>query len=518
MLRSPYYAKGLALTQASSLPQPGDVIAGKYRVERALGMGGMGAVFEVTHQVTHKRFAIKWLLPELEDSADAAKRFIREAQVAGRFDHPNVVEVYDLGQEGTASFMVMELLEGESLAARLTRVGRLGAREACEILLPCIEAVAAAHAAGIIHRDLKPANIFLCKASGRTAEHAKVLDFGISKLMTKPGSLDATRTKTGAVMGTPHYMAPEQMRARPIDHRVDVYAFGVTLYELLSGKRPFEAESYAELVIQIAGEPARPLHEVVSDLPAGLEAIVSQAMARNPDARFASVEALMHALEPFCGDMSQHVAAAPAGATRGATPSHREQPQTPLFSESIVEASAFPVASRSAWTWVVVALAGAALTAALVLVGRRDNPSATRTAAHSPGAAPQYAPALDAGEPRPNTRPIERATGPAVLPPTRDELHPNSVPVETADVVAPPVSRSSTAANDSKARSPRKTSPPRGASAGRERLPPTVPPPAAPASRIGRPKIEIGPEDFDVAPNADGPSHPPKPVMDRNGF
>src|SRR5689334_13092795 len=153
----------------TTVPVPGDVVSGKYRVERILGTGGMGCVFEATHQVTGKRFAVKWLLPDLSGHGDAVQRFIREAQVAGRFEHPNVVEVYDVGQERGSFFMVMELLQGESLGARLRSRGKLPHEEACSLIIPCLRGVHRAHQAGIVHRDLKPDNIYICTATNESA-------------------------------------------------------------------------------------------------------------------------------------------------------------------------------------------------------------------------------------------------------------------------------------------------------------------------------------------------------------
>src|SRR5688572_4904364 len=151
------------------LPKKGDLIAGKYSVEGVLGQGGMGAVFEVCHRLTGKHFAVKWLLPALSGQTEAVRRFMREAQVAGRVDHPNVVEVYDVGQEGDSFYMVMELLQGEPLARRLDRVRRLSIEECCRILIPVMHGLSVAHKAGVIHRDLKPDNIFLCRTPLETA-------------------------------------------------------------------------------------------------------------------------------------------------------------------------------------------------------------------------------------------------------------------------------------------------------------------------------------------------------------
>jgi eukaryotic-like serine/threonine-protein kinase len=291
----------LARPAGAVLPKPGDLVAGKYRIERTLGRGGMGAVFAVTHEVTGRRFAIKWLLAADAEGDEAVKRFVREARIAGRIQHPHVVDVYDIYQEAPGVFMVMELLEGQSLASRLASEGCLSVQEACSIMLPCAAGVAAAHAAGVVHRDLKPANIFLCRPRAGDQPHPKVLDFGISRLLSTPDLVDTAETHAGTVIGTPYYMAPEQLHGEPGDHRVDVYALGVTLYELLSGKRPFEAVSYPDLVLKIVNGAATPLQALVPELRPGLSAVVARAMNHDPEARFSSVEDFMRALEPYAG-------------------------------------------------------------------------------------------------------------------------------------------------------------------------------------------------------------------------
>ena len=289
----------------TAIPQLGDTIGGKYRVERALGRGGMGAVFEVTHCVTQKHFAIKWLMSEPSSSNDAVTRFVREAQVAGRCEHSNIVEVYDIDRHNGQLFMVMELLKGESLAERLVRCSSgVNYREACRLLVPCIEAIAEAHASGIIHRDLKPANLFICQARGRDAEFAKVLDFGVSRFVTPAGHLHldvSQQTRSGAIIGTPFYMAPEQMRGHAIDARADVYSMGVTLYETLSGQRPYDATSYGDLLLKVTDARPRPVAEIVPDLPRPLCDVVERAMATDPAKRFASMNDLARALERFAG-------------------------------------------------------------------------------------------------------------------------------------------------------------------------------------------------------------------------
>lgn len=281
------------------LPKPGDTFAEKYRLECVLGSGGMGVVFGATHLLTHKRVAIKWLAVDSSGGtlSDTTQRFMREARLAGEFHHPNVVQVYDVGESQGSFFMVMEWLEGESLAGRLERVGRLSFQETLQYLVPCMQAIQRAHDAGIIHRDIKPANIFLCEPTVDRPALSKVLDFGISKRMSSSLDTGTFVTQTGMLIGTPHYLAPEQLRARPIDRRTDIYGFGVLLYETLAGVLPFTADNFGDLIVQISTSTPRSLRELVPDLPLGVERVVAKAMARNPDERFHTLYELIAHLE-----------------------------------------------------------------------------------------------------------------------------------------------------------------------------------------------------------------------------
>ncbi|MFK7989757.1 MAG: serine/threonine protein kinase [Sandaracinaceae bacterium] len=278
------------------LPQPGDVIASQYRVDSLIGMGGMGAVFAGAHLRTERAVAIKWMLPAAAASADALQRFIAEARVTARIEHPNVVHIYDFGEDEGAPFLVMERLRGESLRERLDRVGRLSADHALRLIVPAMRGVAEAHREGIIHRDIKPDNIFLCQGKDGSEREAKVVDFGISKLYD--GGASKNLTGTGMMMGTPHYMSPEQLNApKDADVRFDVYALGVVLYETVTGRCPYDAEGIFQLVGQImSSEPPSP-RQFAPEVSPELEAVVLRAMHRDRSERYPDVASLIEALE-----------------------------------------------------------------------------------------------------------------------------------------------------------------------------------------------------------------------------
>jgi eukaryotic-like serine/threonine-protein kinase len=280
------------------LPRQGQVVGGKYRIEEELGRGGMGAVYRATHLVSGKAVALKWMLRPATDPRVKA-RFRREATAAGRVDHPNVVDVYDIGEEGAAGYLVMELLHGESLRSRLER-GPLDPEVAVQLLLPAMRGVSAAHRQGVVHRDLKPDNLFLCQGPDGEPREAKVLDFGISRLNGAEESLTSPVTRDGVILGTVAYMSPEQLENVPdVDARTDVYAFGVILYEALTGRTPFGTPSLGATVLAIANtDPPS---------PAGLRAAVSEELGHKDRARrLQDMEGFIAALAPFAG---QHASA-----------------------------------------------------------------------------------------------------------------------------------------------------------------------------------------------------------------
>jgi len=285
---------------ALTLPSIGDLVDGRFRIERKLGEGGTSTVYEVSHVITDKRFAIKWLLPELALDDGAVDRFIHEARVGGKFAHPHAVQVYDICKANDSFYMLMELLEGESLLARLDRAGRLSVQESCRIVVACGEVLAAAHRKGIIHRDLKPANIFLCRPQDAANEMdvPKLLDFGISMICSDLHNLSLVSTPRGSVIGTPLYMSPEQMLGQHTDARSDIYALGAVLYELVSGQPPYQADSYGELVVKVTAAAAPPLEALLA-VDRRFAEIVAKAMARQPDDRYASVEQLIADLKPL---------------------------------------------------------------------------------------------------------------------------------------------------------------------------------------------------------------------------
>ncbi|MCC6214080.1 MAG: protein kinase [Polyangiaceae bacterium] len=277
---------------------PGTMI-GRYSVARLLGKGGMGAVYEATHVELQKRVAVKLIHPQFATSPEVRARFVREGQAASRIRHPHVVDVYDVGLHGDTPYLVMEFLEGEDLSALLAREKRLALPRLVEIMIPVLSAVAAAHDLGIVHRDLKPENVHLCWERGSV--QPKVLDFGISKLVEQQTSQAATHTS--ALLGTPLYMSPEQAASsKTIDHRADQYSLGVILYELGTGRRPFEHEALYLLLHAIVQGEFPPPRAVAPDLPPEFEQVVLTAMARTPQQRFESVRALGRALLPFGTD------------------------------------------------------------------------------------------------------------------------------------------------------------------------------------------------------------------------
>jgi len=282
-----------------ALPSPGQVVAGKYRIERLLGQGGMGAVFVAKHELLHQPVALKVMLGDTDDSGQSRLRFLNEARAAAKIEGEHVARVFDVGESSDGSlFIAMELLEGSDLSQLLAARGSLPVSEVVDYVAQALHALAQAHALGIVHRDLKPANLFLARRRDAT-QVVKVLDFGISKAMEPVAGMSPS-TLTGSVLGTPFYMAPEQVRdGRTVDARTDIWAIGVILFELLAGRRPFDGRTVAEVFASILERTPPALREIREDLPEALTAIVMRCLAKDARERFASVEELGKALVPF---------------------------------------------------------------------------------------------------------------------------------------------------------------------------------------------------------------------------
>jgi serine/threonine protein kinase len=269
-------------------PSPGAVIAGRYRLDRLLGRGGMGQVWAVTHDVTHRVAALKLLNGPVHLQAARRRRFLREARAASAVNHPNVVRVHDFFElEDGTPVMIMDLLEGETLGRKLAREGSLPLETVAGILLPVVSAVGMAHSRGIIHRDLKPENVFLSSA-GEGRVH--VLDFGIAKLMplgTPEGMDDSDAlTGTGGLMGTPCYMSPEQgFGEGTVDHRTDIWSLGIVIYEALAGSRPVDGANVGQVLKRLLNQAITPIEVLVPDLPAPVSELVGRMLLRDPEGR-----------------------------------------------------------------------------------------------------------------------------------------------------------------------------------------------------------------------------------------
>ena len=277
-------------------PLVGKVLGDAYQVLRVVGEGGMGRVYEARHLRLHdRRFAVKVLHPEMARDPEIVARFQREAEASSSIDHPNVVDVFDVHMtpEGQP-YLVGEFLDGRELGEQLEKDGALDVPNAVHVARQVCSALSAAHGRGIVHRDMKPENVFL--AMRDDGIHVKVIDFGISKAAE---SGNANLTRTGVVMGTPSYMAPEQARGDKVDARADVYAVGALVYHMLTGRRPFDAEdATATLTLVITEEPARP-RSIKQTIPEGLELVIQHAMAKDPRERFQTMEELDRAIAPW---------------------------------------------------------------------------------------------------------------------------------------------------------------------------------------------------------------------------
>lgn len=390
----------------------GDILAGKYRVDRVLGAGGMGVVVQATHEVLNDRVALKFLLPEVLRNENIVSRFLREAKAAVQIKNRHVARVVDVGKMETGSpYMVMEFLEGQDLGAALGDGEQLKLDRAVRLLLQTCEALASAHAAGIIHRDIKPANLFLTHDADGT-EMIKVLDFGISKLQGETTAL----TRTSAAIGSPLYMSPEQMRnARGVDQRADIWSLGVVAFEMLTGQLPYMAESMTELVAVVLEKEAPPVRSLRPDLSLAVEAAVAKSLKKDPAERFQTVEEFAQALAqcvrtPWAAESAERVRRILAGSRDAAVTSgvggsgvatlRDGVPTSTAFGQTAPDLSTHTAASRGSHTRVGLVVAAAAAVAlgigVMALRGGAEDRSGTDVDAAAEHAAPESTAATDA--------------------------------------------------------------------------------------------------------------------------
>jgi serine/threonine-protein kinase len=416
--------------QTTAHDLPAGTAIDRYRIEGPVGEGGFGAVYRARHAVLGHAVAIKVLHPEHASNEETLERFFREARAAAKVGSPHIVKVTDCGTSADGRpFLVMELLEGEGLDAVLRRAAPLAEPRAIRIALQVLDALGAAHQAGIVHRDLKPANVFLAKDPADGGDFVKLVDFGISKVGGTSQSPSLTRT--GVVLGTPMYMAPEQFRgARDVDHRVDLYATAALLYEMLSGQLPHTGETYADLAVNVMSQPARPLAEVAPAVSRDLAAAVDRGLATEPATRWSDAASFSVALRRASQALPAVVPAdrrpdavpaapaglaaasrvEPAGPPTGPGTGPASQPSAPPASQGALQAPARTPRRSRGLLWIVIGVVGLALLAALgggaAYLVVRDRP--TRVQAR-PGARPQpFAPP----QPLPPPPPQPGQTGP----------------------------------------------------------------------------------------------------------
>jgi serine/threonine-protein kinase len=453
---------------------PNQILSGKYRLERELGRGGMGSVWLAQHLTLRSPVAIKLIDPAIANNHEALSRFLREAQAAASLRSPHVVQILDHGVDEGVPFIVMELLDGESLASRLERLRRLPPTDTAHLMTQVGRAMTKAHEAGIVHRDLKPDNIFIVKNDEE--EIAKVLDFGVAKSHTHGVGAVSSATRTGSVLGTPYYMSPEQAEgSKSVDHRTDIWAMGVIAWECLLGARPFEAETLGGLLLAICARDL-PVPSRVGPVPAGFDAWFARACSRDVSQRFITAKEAATELRNVCAGqmMAGNYAAGPQHAVQAAS--------LPLASTTahLSLSTSNPTPKRSAAPWVLLGVLGLGGVGAAGFFALRGGGSAdvAASATTQPAAAPTLpAPAALDATPEPSK--------PAA---------PAAPPVESAA----PVASSASAAPVAAVRAPVRAVKPRAAAAAAEKpkpapAAPAPAPPAAPAAApTVKPRVNLG--------------------------
>lgn len=467
-----------------------------FDITRLLGEGGMGAVYEATHSIIPRRVAIKVLRREYAVDSALVQRFFNEARATHAIRHPNIVEIIDVGMlpEGVP-YLIMELLEGESLGHRIGREGRLDVATALDFTAQVADALELAHAAGIIHRDVKPDHLFLVKDAKGEHETVKVLDFGIAKLRTDLLAGKVT-TNAGTILGTPAYMSPEQCRgvAEGVDHRADIYGLGITLYELLTGIPPFIGRGIGDVMMLHMGVTPEPPSRRRSEVPAELDALVLKALAKAPEERFQSMAEMATALRSCLGGERP----APARPSKPAPPAlFRSSPRN--STPSNLSVSSPPKATGWSRRTTLAALAALALVALGGQAVLRQNGSRPMAALDNDSLEQQNLRLRGEGG---STSPRAGAPGSPGTP--------------QPSITVPVAARGASPAASPEVTPPAVASPPIAASAG---TPPAAAPPAAAAPAPAQPSVSAVAVPPPAAASASsGKTEPALTAADGSGF
>jgi serine/threonine-protein kinase len=431
------------------LVREGDVLVEKYRVERVLGQGGMGVVVAALHLQLEQHVALKFLLPGAAAVPEAVARFLREARAAARIQSDHVVRVTDVGTlDSGAPYMVMELLHGMDLSQVVRTTGPIAVTQAVDYMLQACEGVAEAHKFGIVHRDLKPSNLFLTRKSDGSPL-IKVLDFGISKTTSVTGAGPLTLTATTAIMGSPLYMSPEQVRsAKDVDARTDIWSLGIVLYEFLSGAPVFNGDSASAVMAMIVADPPPPIRAVRPDVPAEVEAVILRCLEKDRTRRYANLGELAVAIAPFASPRgrasAEHVARifqVATDATATASPALFPAMGAPLPTGASWGNTAPSSPPRRAKAVLLGALGGAAIAVAVGALVMRRTAEPSRGAAEPTPAAGESAAAPTTSATTPTastTTPVTSAPAPIASAETATSVVDAGTSVTPARVEASP--------------------------------------------------------------------------------